>query len=309
VSEARRLAALPRRPAWRDSDPRWRRRMLAGVWILVLLPLIGALLAFEPTSNLRVPNVFGFPGAITLGESLASNRGVYDALMFCMGVVLLFSKERARPRSRLDWTPRWGVACSYMVLLLNAVQIFYIATLVMAGIAALFMSMPPKYQPVLTRPFVEISQMYIRYGPCPKNSSFAALVAFSSTAILLACVPLFNALASCGRKWVAVILLAPLALFALVDLALAGWYGLIDRSPSWQGLLLAGDYFRPGLLFWYLNNNRTLTAAGSGLSDFLIEATKWCAILAIALRLTFAQLAARRHRKRATGASSVLAVI
>ena len=39
VAESRRLAAIPLRPAWRDSDPRWRRRILAGAWVLVLLPL------------------------------------------------------------------------------------------------------------------------------------------------------------------------------------------------------------------------------------------------------------------------------
>lgn len=43
VAEARRLAAVPLRPPWRDSDPRWRRRVVAGAWVLVLLPLIGAL--------------------------------------------------------------------------------------------------------------------------------------------------------------------------------------------------------------------------------------------------------------------------
>src|SRR3954466_14733719 len=40
VAESRRVAAIPRRPAWRDSDPRWRRRMVAGAGGLVLLPLM-----------------------------------------------------------------------------------------------------------------------------------------------------------------------------------------------------------------------------------------------------------------------------
>src|SRR5437763_16445075 len=46
VAESRQMASIPRRPAWRDSDPRWRRRMLVGTWVLVLLPLIDALKAF-----------------------------------------------------------------------------------------------------------------------------------------------------------------------------------------------------------------------------------------------------------------------
>src|SRR5215831_6110852 len=63
VAESRRLAAIPRRPAWRDSDPRWRRRLLAGTWTLVLLPLMDALQAFEWTSRLPVPAIFEVRGA------------------------------------------------------------------------------------------------------------------------------------------------------------------------------------------------------------------------------------------------------
>src|SRR5687767_4909310 len=40
VAESRRWAAVPRRPKWRDSDPRWLRRMLVGTWSLVLLLLM-----------------------------------------------------------------------------------------------------------------------------------------------------------------------------------------------------------------------------------------------------------------------------
>src|SRR2546421_11765089 len=63
VAESRRLAAIPRRPAWRDSDPRWRRRMLAGAWILVLLPLMDALQTFGWASSVPLPAVFDIPGA------------------------------------------------------------------------------------------------------------------------------------------------------------------------------------------------------------------------------------------------------
>src|SRR5436189_2667498 len=78
VAESRRLAAVPRRPAWRDSDPRWRRRMLAGTWILVLLPLMDALHRFGWASSVRVPNVFGFPGTVrTLDETFLCYGDVY----------------------------------------------------------------------------------------------------------------------------------------------------------------------------------------------------------------------------------------
>src|SRR5207247_2009648 len=177
VAESRRLAAIPRRPAWRDSDPRWRRRMLAGMWILVLLPLMEALKAFGWASSAHVPNIFGFPGALTLDETFLCNMGMYQPLLFCIGVVLLFSKERGRRRGRLDWTRRWGVLCSYAVLLLSATRVLFITALVLAGIAALFQSMPPKYQPVVTPLFVDVSTAYLRYGPYPKQGSGVVLVA------------------------------------------------------------------------------------------------------------------------------------
>src|SRR5207248_8435229 len=63
VAESRRLAAIPRRPAWRDSDPRWRRRMLAGTWVLVLVPLMAALAMLGWDSSVPVPSVFGY-GAV-----------------------------------------------------------------------------------------------------------------------------------------------------------------------------------------------------------------------------------------------------
>jgi hypothetical protein len=107
VAESRRLAAIPRRPDWPDSDPRWRRRMLAGVWLLVLLPLMDALQAFDVASKVPVPAIFEIHGAVrTLDETLVCFPGVYQPLIFCIGVVLLFSKERGRRSNRLDWTRR-----------------------------------------------------------------------------------------------------------------------------------------------------------------------------------------------------------
>src|SRR6476660_2979179 len=91
VAEARRLAAIPRRPAWRDSDPRWRRRMLAGTWALVLLPLMDALNAFGWASRVPAPNVFGYGAVRTLDDTFLCDMGgyipgVYPAVVFCIGV-------------------------------------------------------------------------------------------------------------------------------------------------------------------------------------------------------------------------------
>ena len=206
-----------------------------------------ALQDFGWASSVPVPTVFDFRGTVrTLDETLLCYLGVYQPLIFCIGVVLLFSNERGRRRGRLDWTRRWGVICSYVVLLLSAAQVLFIAALVLAGIAAIFQSMPPKYQPAVTQLFVDVSTFYLRYGPYPKNIAGVVLVAFSSIAILLACIPLFDALRSSGSKRAAAILLAPLALFSLMHLAQVGRYCLgfssatSDRRFSLWSVFLAG---------------------------------------------------------------------
>jgi hypothetical protein len=297
------LAAIPIRPAWRDSDPRWRRRMLAGAWILALLPLLQTLTAFEWTSDLHVPNVFGFPGTLRLDETFLCSMSVYESLIFCIGVVLLFSKERGRQCARLDWTRRWGVACSYIVLLLSAAPILFISALVVVGIAALLQSMPLKYQPKVTHLFVQVGWVYLHYGPQPNNYAGIVLVAFSSIAILFACVPLFNALRSSGPKWVAMILLAPLVSFSLTNLARAGLSCLSISSLTSAEVLSLEVYFRPYLLVSYFAVvHRYLYVPGFELGAFLVEATKWCIVLAIAIWLSIVQLAAWRQGRKTSGA-------
>jgi hypothetical protein len=306
VAESRRLAAIPRRPAWRDSDPRWRRRLLVGTWVLVLLPLMDALQAFGWAAQLPVPTIFYRWGAIrTLDDTLVCSSFVYQPLVFCIGVVLLFSKERGRRRNRLDWTRRWGVICSYVVLVLCAAQVLLIVALVMAGIAALFQSMSLKYQPGVTQLFVELSTGYLRYGAYPKDISVVVLVAFSSIAILLACIPLFDALRSSGPKRVAAILLAPLALFAVMHLGQAVRYGLGISSMTPLDVYYLGVYFRPHLLLRRFGGLPASWISGPTSDSFLVEAAKWCIILGIAVWLSIAQLAARRQRKKASAAEPV----
>ena len=292
VAEAVRVAAIPRRSAWRDSDPRWRRRMVAGTWVLVLLPLRSALDVLGWSSSVPIPNFFGFPGTVrTLNETFLSNGGVYEPLLFCIGVVLLFSKERGRQRHRLDWTRRWGVLCSYVVLLLSAVPVLFMFALVSVGIAAIFQSMPPKYQPNVTELFVELSTRYLRYGPHPSERSGVVLVAFSSITILLACAPLFDALRSTGGpRWVATSLLAPLALFALMHLAQVGRYLIGSFWVTSDELLRYRSYFWPELLA--INSTRR---AGWNVSvstaSVIVEAIKWGIVLAVAVWLTAALFA------------------
>jgi hypothetical protein len=266
--------------------------MLAGAWVLVLLPLVDLLMARGWASSVPVPTVFNYRGTVrTIDDTFLSSPGVFQPLVFCIGVVLLFSKERGRRAGRLDWSRRWGVLCSYVVLLLSAAQVLFICALVLAGIAALFQAMPLNYQPGVTPFFVHMSTGYLLYGPFPWPISAAVLVAFSSITILLACVPLFNALRSSGPKWAAAILLAPLGLFSLIYLAQAapycvGFSRMTDVPPN-------EVYFVPAVLVAHLFGGRT-----DWPSDSYIEAAKWCIVLVIALWLTVAQLAGWWQRRK-----------
>src|SRR5690242_4190752 len=86
VAESRRLARVPRRPAWRDSDPRWRRRMLAGIWLLLLLPVFAAVGMFRYGERIAVPTFFKVQGPQTLGDSFFKMTFAY--LIFCVSMVL-----------------------------------------------------------------------------------------------------------------------------------------------------------------------------------------------------------------------------
>jgi hypothetical protein len=272
--------------------------MLAGMWILVLLPLMDALFAFRWARHVPVPPLFDVEGTLgTLNETFVSSPGVYQPLIFCIGVVLLFAKERGRRRGPLDWTRRWGILCSYVVLLLSAVQILFITALVATGIAALFLSMPLKYQPGITQNFVEVSTTYLRYGPYPRGISYVVLVAFSSITILLACCPLYDALRSSGPKRLAAILLAPLALFSLMHLAQAGRYCVGIPGATAADVYRYAVYFCPDVLVKEIPGlPASLKLSGSDFGAFLVEAAKWCIVLAIAVWLSIAQLAAGFRR-------------
>ena len=297
VEESRQLAAIPYRPNWRDSDPRWRRRLLAGMWLLVLLPLMDVLQVSGWTSEIPVRTPFD--SVRTLEDTFVGFWNVYPHLVFCIGEVLLFSKERRPRRSRLDRTRRWGVLCSYVVLLLSAAEFLFMSALVLTGIAKVFLSIPPKYQPGVTEWFVKVSTTYLRYGPHPKESATLVLVAFSSITMLLACLPLFNALRSSGPKWIAALLVAPLALLALIHLGEVIHHALGFSRANPGDIFSFRIYFRPELLVRRLAGQSTSwIATGSTLNILIEEAGKWCIVLVIAVWLSIAQLAAWWQRKK-----------
>jgi hypothetical protein len=295
VAESRRVAEVPLRPAWRDSDARWRRRVLAGVWALVLLPLMDALRMFGWASSVPVPSFFGPGDILTLDHTLASDPRVYPPLAFCIGMVLLFARERGRRRARLDWTRRWGVICTYITLLLSITHFLFIAALVLTGIAAIFLSIRSNYQPGVTQLFANVGRAYLRYGPDQTVNSVVVLGAFASAAVLLACVPLFDALRSSGSKRAAAIHLTPLAFFGLTHFAQAAGHLLRARSVTPIDADLLMTFFRPTLLVGYIARPAGGIGSGVTLGQFVVEAAKWCSVFAIALWLSVAQFRSRRR--------------
>jgi hypothetical protein len=309
VEEARRAAAIPLRPAWRDSDPRWRRRVLAGAWLLVLLPLVDILQASGWASSVPVPTLFDSKGVVrTLDETLLTQAGIYPPVVFCTGVVLLFAKERGRRRGPWDWTRRWGVLCSYVAFLLSATQVLHFCALVLTGIATNLQSISLRYQPRATQWFIDVSTNYMWYGPQPGVAAGVVLVVSSSIAVLLACVPLYDALRSSGPKRFAAILLAPLALFALMHLLQAGrywvatrfWIGMQGLTPA--DLYLYSVYFSPAMLVSPIAGLPPGVGVPGSLVAVCVEVVKWCTVLAIAVWLSIAQRAVRRERKKTTTA-------
>lgn len=282
VAESRLLAAIPRRPVWGDSDPRWRRRMLAGAWILVLVPLGAVIASSGWASGVAVPTPFDFKGALMLHDTFAFEFHMYEYVTFCIGVVLLFSNERNRRRGRSDWTRRWGVTTSYGVFLLGIPKFANITALVVLGIAALFQSMPLRYQPGVTELLVKLGAGYIYYGPHEGRLAIASLLVFSSVVVMLACAPLYNALHSSGPKALAALLLAPLLIASMVQLSDVARYGLGNLSfHTWENYY--PFYFNPELLvhgFPYPSFR------------FIVEAAKWSACLTIAMWLSIAQIMA-----------------
>ena len=297
VAESRRLHAVPRRPIWRDSDPRWRRRMVAGAWVLVLVPLVEALRRLGLAERVPVPTLPGFETVVgSLNETflIDSFLTAMGYPLFPVGIALLFSKERDRRHGRLDWTRRWGVFGSYLVLLLGVTTVGLVMALVAIGCAALFFTLPPKDQPIITGFLADAGAAYIYYGPQDDTGwSWAVLSGISSAVVLLACAPLYDALRSAGPRWAAVVVLAPLALIAAAQVGFAVLHGLeLPVAIELPGPLF---YFEPSVLLEAVPGMPTPFWA-SPLPLRVVEVVKWLAFLTIAVWLTAAQAAAWRRR-------------
>ena len=219
VSESVAFAAIPVRPAWKDSDPRWRRRIVAGLWVIVLMPLLPLANELGLVEKIKTPALYGVEATQRLDESFLfdffSNR---DLLFFCVGFVLLFAKERGRRTTRLDWTRRWGVLGCYAVALMGVSMFATIWGLVLIGISALHLTLPIEAVPPQADAMAWMGDRLARYSPQLSDFGWVVLPTASTLVALLACGPLYDALRSSlpsrRPRLMAMSMLLPLALIA-----------------------------------------------------------------------------------------------
>ena len=135
VAEAERVAALPLAPAWRDSDPAWRRRVVLGAWAVALIPVPALVHALAPPS---VP--FGPYGLRDFMEDWYARQFVsmvWPSFLLPVGLALVFARERGTRPRRMDRVRRWGVGMAWLVLLLCVASWSGVTGLVIAGIDAM----------------------------------------------------------------------------------------------------------------------------------------------------------------------------
>ena len=133
VAEAIRLAALPLRPAWADSDPRWRRRMLVGLWWLLLMPLPYVLQTAAGPPVPWAPSDFAdFVDNWFMNSMLWF---VYPVLPPIVGLALVFAGERQVRRPCLTANARRvGLAATYVSFVVACLSLVGVPMLVFSQI-------------------------------------------------------------------------------------------------------------------------------------------------------------------------------
>lgn len=260
--------------------------MVAGLWLLVSLPWVSALLQSHWADQIYVPTFFHVQARQSLSNTFLPMLHPY--LPFCIGIVLLFSKERNRRAARLDVMRRWGVIGSYLILVLGIPPVAFITSLVISGIGALLQSLPRVQQPATTGLFVNVGTGYLFYGVHPSRLSDFALVVASNAIVLLACLPLYNAMRSSGSKAWAIALLTPLALVAAMQAASPILFALdlSGLTPRW--IYCVPFFFDLASIIEIFSSVGRPDLGWS----FALESAKWLACLAIATWLSVAQVAA-----------------
>jgi hypothetical protein len=305
VAESMRVAALPDRPEWSRSDKRWRWRVVAGLWVLALLiPLPTVLTAVLPPPEPFGPYTFTDAFRYWYLESYAPM--IWAPVVFCMGLVLIFSRERGTRPRRLDRVRRWGRTGSWLLLPVTLLAVSGITLLVISGIRNQI------NQPLGDPAFAAFAR---RFAMTWSEWGFIAMQWLSSGLVVLMGLVLRDALIRCGSQGLARLMVAvglPLvalpAVVAVFYAAGAAWAeDILQWEPFFQPHLLAQgavDWYYRGFGLTdrpsphgYYEQIASLPAAAdvrgwvSYALGFPLELIKFLLLLAIAVQLTFA----RRH--------------
>ena len=299
VAESIRLAALPLRPAWRDSDRRWRRRVLAGLWALVLMPLPYAVKFVVPDRPFGEPNWLADVSE-AFRDSFAIH--IWALVVTPIGLALLFQHERLeRPRPSLRRLRLAGVAGCWGLIPLAIVSFAGVTLLVLSGIWALL-------SPVDKQKYVPLA-LGVANG-WSERAYFAGMALGVGIAVLAGIV-LADALRRAGSRqtrailiWVGGSLLAvqaAMVLAAALDLGDArNWvyfellFSPIYLTEGWRWLLAALLGTANDHLYLQAEPPETVEDWIALFAQFPLELAKWLLILAVALRLTVAQFSRTR---------------
>ena len=305
VAEAIRLAAIPTRPAWADSDPRWRRRVLAGLWTLALVaPLPAIVGALAPPSQR-----FGPYGLINLIYDFHETYAdmLYGTLTFAVGVVLLFARERGcRPR-RVDHLRQVGVVGCYLLMLSLSLGSAYVTLYVYSNISN---SLEPPGDPTLRRMAALVEPWSSR--------TYYAMQFVTLAVVVLAGIVLHDALVRAGGRGVARVMAAVGVLVIGIQTTATvavrcgvmwlnvvnHWDPFVTYLPLSEGLanlkrlILGQDLLPPVYIHWNPPSPSTWRGWVVAGMWYPLEWTKWLLVFAVALRLTVAQAGAWRTRRR-----------
>ena len=302
VEDSIELAKLPVRPRWRDSDPRWRRRMVAGAWLLALIPAMDVLEQIGWSERIMLPALFE-GGLRPLSETFFSTFWTLPYLLYCTGFALLLTPESERRRGRFDWTRRWGMIGLSLVVMLGFLELMIVPALVGLGVTALFFTLPLSHQPemaeLLGTVSIELLCLPLQGGT---DQSFAALLAISGLVVIFACVRLFDALRSIGPWWLAAALLSLLVIPMTLQVVAAALFFV--EHPRAEDLPIAPFFVEPwNLVFEIVTLYYDAMSPSAVTLHGMVEMVKWFGIVTFATCLTVAQIHARwtRGSKGATG--------
>jgi hypothetical protein len=218
------LPQLPRRPAWAQSDPRWRWRILLGLWVVLCVPLVDLLKHTGAMAYIPAINLFGHrSGLDSMDDMLLGNMLEAESfIVFAIGLALLFSHEAGRQLYFFEWTRRMGIfgSCIHLVGALGCAAL--LPFLAGAGVVKTLLSMPLDLQPGMFEGLIFILTTFPWY--LAYDSKWVLIHAATSYALVcLAAIWLFHAIRSAYGTLTASLLSAGMVGVVVTTLAMLAW--------------------------------------------------------------------------------------